>query len=360
MAFLISCTSCLKEINSDEIYTSPKITLNAICTADSVFIVEVWGNKSIAGYMSDFVFLKNATVKLYTDGVETEKLVYKDKKDFNFDGSESIGREPFLPTSAFRSKTIVEEGKKYKLEVSHPDYKTVWSEINVPRATPIAKIDTTMTTFKPYEYEDSYSKKINVRMRIDDPIDETNYYRLIVSAVSGNYMSGMYYDSKGNAIPNDEYGYISVIRDYSNNNFQSTDPILTGNNDVNNLLFGDYDNYFSIFTDELFNGKSHTFSFTLSDYLAYNVSCSSDTQFGEFYRIYITLQSITESTYLYIKSLEAHKAFISGILSEPVQVYNNIENGIGIFGCVSSATAVIQNGEYPIESVKYIFEQYYY
>ena len=44
--------------------------------------------------------------------------------------------------------------------------------------------------------------------------------------------------------------------------------------------------------------------------------------------------------------------------SEPVPIFNNIENGYGIFGSYASSYIEITNGEYPKEGIEYLtFEE---
>jgi hypothetical protein len=80
-----------------------------------------------------------------------------------------------------------------------------------------------------------------------------------------------------------------------------------------------------------------------------------DTTRGDFYILKFELQTLTKDTYYYIKSLGASEWSNDGLFSEPVQVYNNIDNGLGIFGGCSSSTDSLQEGKYPRPDVEYYY-----
>jgi hypothetical protein len=54
----------------------------------------------------------------------------------------------------------------------------------------------------------------------------------------------------------------------------------------------------------------------------------------------VTLQSLSPSYYMYLKTREANSD--SDLFTEPVQIYTNIKGGIGIFGSYSNSTHRIE------------------
>ena len=47
-------------------------------------------------------------------------------------------------------------------------------------------------------------------------------------------------------------------------------------------------------------------------------------------------------------------------LVEPVLVYSNIENGLGVFGAASNTIERINYGHYPVDGVYYLSEEEYW
>ena len=52
--------------------------------------------------------------------------------------------------------------------------------------------------------------------------------------------------------------------------------------------------------------------------------------------------------------MQTNDAFIT----EPVLVYTNIENGLGVVGAMSSSTVTLKIGEYPVDGVTYEYSKY--
>lgn len=81
-----------------------------------------------------------------------------------------------------------------------------------------------------------------------------------------------------------------------------------------------------LFTDERINGQSHTVKGTIG-----SVSLASTAT------IELQVCAVSRDTYLYLATLRAQNDSDDGInfLSEPVQIHNNVEGGIGILGAVT-------------------------
>ena len=88
-----------------------------------------------------------------------------------------------------------------------------------------------------------------------------------------------------------------------------------------------------LFNDEFFNGKSYRLTVKFDSYLL-NANPG--------YPVYVKLTSVNEDFYLYKKTFAAHLNNQGNPFAEPVQVYNNIKNGFGIFGGFSSYTLRIR------------------
>lgn len=80
--------------------------------------------------------------------------------------------------------------------------------------------------------------------------------------------------------------------------------------------------------------------------MVYNIA-DVDTSAEGFYRVIIELQSISKDLYYYIKSIDGANNITSGLFTEPVQVYSNINDGVGIWGMYASSVDTIKVGAFP-------------
>jgi hypothetical protein len=327
-------SSCTKEIEFNAKLLEPKLVVNALCNLDSIMEVEVSANKPIPGFETDFPFISDATVKLFVDGTETEQLAYQAQIEYANQSAVYVG------------KTIVETGKHYKLEVSHKDFKkTAMAEMQMGAKIPILNIST--TTIANTDINSWTSQKIKATMKFKDPVDEENFYRLNIGyRIGKNYT---YSNENGDTI-----NHVTVMDyNFSYGGIESDDPVLSSNNNADEILFETSSSRYTVFTDELFNGKTYDLTFYLSEYVLYDIQ-NLDTTKGDFYIVNFELQSLTRDAYYYIKSVGTSDGN-GGLFTEPVQVYNNINNGIGIFGGISTSLYTLHKGEYPIEGVDYSY-----
>jgi len=117
-------------------------------------------------------------------------------------------------------------------------------------------------------------------------------------------------------------------------------------------IFGMYlNNSYYLFTDELIAGKEYTL--TIEYYLS-----QPDTSYYEFSHSFFMLQSLSRDLYLNLQSCSAHLQTRDNFLAEPVPVYTNITNGLGIVGAMSTSVISLKRGEYPVEGVYYDYTQY--
>lgn len=338
-------TSCSKEIVFKGQKLDPKLVVNSIGVVDSTFNVVVSASKPIPGYESRFQYLADATVKLYSDSVELETL-----QRVSFDGydKETINQlASSVLNGTYYGKTVVEAGKHYRIEVSHSNYPTATAEMTAPTKIRIENIDTVSTA-----YVDAYIgnvRKYKAFIRFTDPANEENFYRLnIYYAIGKNYSE--YVDPESGE--NKETIFIETYFN-SYNGIKSDDPVFASEQDANDILFGDggQSNY-TVFTDAIFNGKTYDLRVFLTDWVTNRLS-AVDTTKGEFFQVNFELYSLPKETYYYIMSVGKFDWYSDGLFTEPVQIYNNIENGLGIFGAVSPSRYQFIIGKYPLDEYNY-------
>ena len=81
---------------------------------------------------------------------------------------------------------------------------------------------------------------------------------------------------------------------------------------------------------------------------------------GGFYSISFELATLSKEVYLYLKSMQKFDVVTDGVLTEPVPVYTNIENGLGIIGIQSINYFKFEAGKYPIDGYEYSYGSYGY
>lgn len=187
----------------------------------------------------------------------------------------------------------MELAKVYQLEVSHPNYPTATAEVLIP--TPVAIAEVVLGDIEEYSRALQFS--------IQDPLED-NYYLLQLSVVSDEYSGGIW--------------------------FESVDPSFDGKG----LMTDEFDGRKVLFNDQLFNGTNKTFSLTY-DY------------WEEIDSVKVRLYTVSESYYKYHESRRLQNRGENGPSSilgaEPVVVYNNVQNGFGVFAARTKDEFVVVN-----------------
>ncbi len=287
---LIGLAGCEKvvEFKVDEV--TPYVVLVSKPEADSMVRIKLSYSRFFLDGHS-FRTIRNADVRLYANGRQTNRLSADDGEYF-FD---------CLPQA---SDTL-------DLQVLVPGYPMVQAGTRVPAEPDVEVLETAY---------DSLSQTCQVKVRIHDPQGK-NYYRISFDGWIRNITN--YYDHNG-VFESDttEPEFISLW-------FSSSDVVFTDATSVDFLLEQGETSVSGRslrFSDRLFDGKSYTMVFNLS---LGNVCVDllSDTSQ---YPYTVCISALSGDRYLYDNTLEkADDEF--AILSEPVQIYTNVQGGIGVF-----------------------------
>lgn len=285
-----------------------KIVVNAMIYSGDTIRANISRSEHILNTNS-LVYLNDATVKLYRNGIFVENLVneaydYKYKSNFK----SALGTKPQV-------------GEKYQIIVEHPKHKTATSSIiQMPEKIDIINVDV--------KIKKSTKNHINVieySLKIKDKTGK-NYY--VIEPIS-TIIDAVKNDGTEEKKQMPEYkGYISddpifEYKDkYSNNNFFFSNNLIEGQEF--NVRFSDEELAFYMWS----NGDIETYNIPTYDEIASNYKSYKVT-------LKIKLHSISEDTYKYIKSMRLYSATEGDPFSEPVLIYSNIKDGLGIFGCSS-------------------------
>ncbi len=292
---LILIGSCRKKLDIDIPDGDKHIVVNGIITQDSLIKVNI--SKSQNALDSGKIpVLTNATVKLFEDNTFIEDLMHIE------DGN-------------YISSITPELEKKYKITVDYGNLKSVAAKMELITAVPIASIDTTIETEiidegMEWEFE---VKNLKLEITINDNPDENDFYFLSLSTMMPNY----------------DYSeepplYIGLIE--TELYFDSEDLVFRNNNSnfhLNNM-------YGHVFTDELFNGSQYTVDIETS----LNYRDVNDPELLEITAqqiVKIKLLTVNEDIYRYITSYNLNQESEYDPFAQPVQIFTNVENGLGLF-----------------------------
>ena len=192
-------------------------------------------------------------------------------------------------------------GVNYKLEASSPGLEPIHAFETVP-----APVTATIDTFLVPSKNSSDSKSLRVSFTFTDPAASKDYYAAEVFRVD---TIKDWPDTTTFHIQKQPMW--ATTKDLSVEKIYSDD--LGGDGSINGNIF--------MLRDDLFNGKPHTLTIT-EEWNSFSESASYIIEFS----------SVSEAFFNHTLSKKKYYATEGDPFSQPVQIFNNIENGLGIFG----------------------------
>lgn len=275
--------SCELIVDLDVPFETKQITVNCFFNPDSVWSVHLSLNRHILDE-EDYLEINEAQVVV-------------------FEGDNAIDTLANIGYGRFRSDNQRPEvGKTYTLSVSAEGYGDIHSSSFIPFPSPVTNIDL---------YESRATNSTMLKATIKDDGAETNYYELYLD------MGSEYYNYTTEQV--EYFGYPIQLT--------SQDPALPDDNDrFSNSI---------IFSDARFNGRETE--------LTFQTSGSGLARHG---RATVRLRTISEDGYNYLRTERLQKMTSGDPFAQPVNVYNNIQNGFGIFAGYSTS-AYAKSGPKP-------------
>ncbi len=293
--FLISIVfiSCETVIDVD-IPTEPaKLVINSTLIPGQPFRVNLTSSQHILDN-SDYKSISGAEIKIYEDGQLLTTL------PDSTDGKYISGS--FMP----------KVGKMYRVEAEKNGFETVTAEETLPeKSAKILSVKIDTVEVNDFGYID---RRLEFDIEIEDEGNTENYYEVIVKRKT----TGLRYDfSQEPPVITDTA--TSVRNVY----LQSEDPGLE-----------DFQNYGQsiYFDDGLFNGKKYHMKISTNG----GGFSNPEDVLDDYYEI--SLRNTSEAYYLYKRSTELQNWTEDDPFAQPVQVYNNITNGYGIFAGYNNET----------------------
>ncbi|MES2837050.1 MAG: DUF4249 domain-containing protein [Bacteroidota bacterium] len=295
IAFLFM--SCEKVIEPGDLpEQDARIVVNSILYTNQSFRVNISVSKSILSG-KDYKYIKNAVCGIYENDVLIESL----QTDTNGDC-----RSSFEPKA----------NKKYTIKVSAPNFEgEVIASTTIPdkvRHTSIERYDTLNYNYRFISNDSTQiSGSTKFKFKIIDDLTQKNYYSIQSSV--------LFFDSLNQQMFPQHYKYL--INNSNNSNNQNNYDAYTINLDDLTLV----------------NGNEIAVDFELS----VNSENSYDVKSMQ---VYLYLYSLSEDYYKYKTTLNKQASTGVSLFAEPVLVYSNVNNGMGIVAGVNQETVLIYNG----------------
>ena len=308
LIFLLIFTACQKVIEFNGEITEPLVVVNSLATPDSVVSAQVSLSRFFLSSQSTFNLIDTANVVLYVNGALKETL--KNKTNGVYVGTyKPLVNDTVSLIVQIAGKKVVSCGSRIMSKVSIISVDT--SSMLTGNNVPIVSYSVSGTGAAiPDTIGYSKERKLSFILNFSDNTALKNYYRLQLTnkTISGSKIS---------------YNYSF--------NF---DDIVSGNNNQDNVgpPTSLVSNKYNVFNDDLFNGKQYPLKFSMT--YSKNVYLPGHYKSQPAREVYINLQSISRSYYLYLQTRAGIKT--NTFFAEPVQVYTNVDGGTGIMGSYTS------------------------
>lgn len=274
LLILLLLISCELMVDVDVPFKAKQVTVNSFFNPDSVWSAQVNLNRNILDE-DGFQEINDAQMVVYDAGSAIDTLVNTGLGHFRSDNERP------------------EPGKTYSLSVKVPGYDDLNSTSSVPFPSPITGVDV---------YESTANNSTMLKVKLRDNGTETNYYELFMD------------------LENEYYNYDKKQVEYIRHRIQliSKDPAIPDDNDrFSNSV---------IFSDARFDGSEPD--------LTFQTSGSGLSRNGV---ITVTLKTLSEDGYNYLRTAGLQSSTSGDPFAQPVNVYNNIQNGFGIFAGYSAS-----------------------
>ena len=300
--------SCTKEVDFTGNQSDPLLVVNGLQQAGhpaslrvekSVFFLDDQPDRRV----------KDVEVDLYVNGSFKESLQVRDslimEQYYIWTEQGEILKERIRYAFNYcEGQYVIGEGDQLRFEVRSSEFDNASVEVAVPQAPQVISFDTVRVEASHNEYE----LKLRFALKLDDPVGSDYYNLYPQGGLSG---------------------------------FTSTDPVFTDQmvEDIEDIL-GEHEYYgwgqYNMFSDRFFEGSE------------YSVTMEAYWYVGEDYDNYepftLEVTCLDANFYQYLRSYRAYSnsdpESLIGMFTEPVQVYSNVKNAVGIVGAQSQSVRV--------------------
>jgi len=195
-----------------------------------------------------------------------------------------------------------EIGQTYSIRVSADGFQPVFATTEIPKTVVIDSMK-----IKSRVDPNRWRNQVDLTISFFDPADQENFYQLLLYEFHQR---------------TDGTGWTWT------QNFWTRDAVLQ---DRNNFEDETWHRNYALFDDSLFNGQAY--------HLKISARKASEAYTATFV---VVLLSAAESYHRYFKTLVRQADTDGNPFAEPVQIFSNIEQGVGVFTAVSASKITIK------------------
>ena len=308
--FALFILACETVVDVDVPEEPTRLVVNALISPDQDVGARVSLNKSVLDQDPRFSTVGDAQVILYEDGREVAQLAHQATGWYS---------------ASFRPRA----GQSYTMQVSAEGLPSV--EASTQISSPVTIDQLTVDTVREEsgiecfngDCQPLYRQEFRLQLQLSDPGEVINFYEIRGYAVMLDSISE--YDSTGSFVEYDTLTRRQLV------SFQTDDAVV--NNSFSSVIDEEFYGNSLLFTDDIFSGEGYTVDFTTDGVNGYGSS-------SVLKKLTLVLRTLSEDQYQYLRTLDLQEFNNGDPFSEAVPVYNNIEDGFGIFAG-SSADSVV-------------------
>jgi hypothetical protein len=295
----ITLISCTKTIDFNDEGLANQVVVNCILSTDSYFSSGISLSRSILIDRESNPPVESS-MDLYEDGTLIKQF-------------------PSQLGGFSASDILPKAGKSYRMVISS-NGKQIEAETMMPQKVELISVDTATVSGI------NNTKDLGLRIRIKDP-EGKDYYRIVYINESLRYEV-------------DNAGARKYYRSRNQFDIASDDPVFKSvySNFGDEILDTGPGNDSFIFPDDYFQGKEYSIKFRTAKggygnhfYGGYVENGGYGQAKIIFERNEIHIQKLSKDLYNYMKYLKLYNFYHDNPFAEPVPVYSNVRNGIGIF-----------------------------
>jgi len=293
--FSICFVSCKKDIDFNKKYDQQKLVVNCIfdiTNSPNIYLTESRDPTVPSTYFQSY---SKAEISIFSGENKISDFSYNENS-LNYSSSEDM-----------HFKT----GETYSIIVTTPKYGKTSASFSFPTKILIDSIELKKENVN--VEDEGVDKYLVAYIHFKDMEGEKNFYQIDgYYERNANAMSNIYLNQDSNYVmPRPTWSFLD--------SYFQVDDVLK-----NNGALDSYDNIHQIFNDDIFDGKGYTLKYLIS--YGDNIDSSMSVV------VHIFLKSLSPDLYYYYKSLDIYNYNDGDFTVEPTNIYNNIENGLGIVG----------------------------
>jgi hypothetical protein len=291
----VLATGCRKYLDFEGEDLQPRLVLNGLATADSVVTVHLSNSRGVID-PGQLAPVTDGQVRVFDEqGNLLEQLVH-------------------VGGGTYRGSEVIAPGSALSVQAEASGLGAVQATDRIPFVVPIQQWDT--VTVENVDNGSGFGfPALELTFTINDPGDRNNFY-LLEGRIGQEYVIEFVFDPVTKTFVPD-----TIFLDepfWNRASFSTTDQVLLAESDAG---LGEARVFFSrvVFRDEVFNGSTRSFRIRLESVIRPGT-------------LDLRLVSISEDAFRYYRTFDRF-AFASGDpFAEPVQVFTNVQGGLGIWG----------------------------